>query len=155
MDLKFAGVCFVCEGVVGGGGHPGGSGGRPLCRADRPGSPSPQSASVSRPAQHPDGAHTGRNEDPKWNLNLITTGIFHSINSTCNVTTMYLNPQSSILSLLAVAADRYVAILMPFQYQRVMSPRNARLALLLTWMLSAITGTVPLMDWQRQPADSE
>ncbi|XP_076017967.1 adenosine receptor A1-like [Genypterus blacodes] len=62
--------------------------------------------------------------------------------------------QSSILSLLAVAAERYVAILMPFHYQRVMSPRNARLALLLTWVLGTITGTVPLMDWQRQPADS-
>ncbi|XP_045910109.1 adenosine receptor A2b-like [Micropterus dolomieu] len=63
--------------------------------------------------------------------------------------------QSSILSLLAVAAERYMAILLPFQYQRVMSPRNARLALLVTWGLGAISGSVPLMDWQRQPADSD
>ncbi|XP_040888358.1 adenosine receptor A1-like [Toxotes jaculatrix] len=63
--------------------------------------------------------------------------------------------QSSILSLLAVAAERYVAILLPFQYQRLMSPRNARLALLVTWGLGAISGSVPLMDWQRQPADSD
>ncbi|KAA8579700.1 hypothetical protein FQN60_006793 [Etheostoma spectabile] len=63
--------------------------------------------------------------------------------------------QSSILSLLAVAAERYVAILLPFQYQRVMSPRNAQLALLVTWGLGAISGSVPLMDWKRQPAGSE
>ncbi|KAM6892968.1 adenosine receptor A1-like [Lycodopsis pacificus] len=63
--------------------------------------------------------------------------------------------QSSILSLVAVAAERYMAILLPFQYQRVMSPRNAQLALLVTWGLGAISGTVPLMDWKRQPANSD
>ncbi|KAM8904581.1 adenosine receptor A1-like [Spinachia spinachia] len=63
--------------------------------------------------------------------------------------------QSSILSLLAVAAERYMAILMPFQYQRVMSPQNAQLALLVTWGLGAISGCVPLMDWKRQPANSD
>lgn len=57
--------------------------------------------------------------------------------------------------MLAVAAERYMAILLPFQYQRVMSPRNARLALLVTWGLAAITGSVPFMDPQRQPPDSE
>ncbi|KAG8004572.1 Adenosine receptor A2a [Nibea albiflora] len=62
---------------------------------------------------------------------------------------------SSILSMLAVAAERYMAILLPFQYQRVMSPRNARLALLVTWGLAAITGSVPFMDSQRQPPDSD
>ncbi|KAI3365793.1 hypothetical protein L3Q82_000792 [Scortum barcoo] len=62
--------------------------------------------------------------------------------------------QSSILSMLAVAVERYVAVLLPFQYQRVMSSTNARLALLVTWGLGAISGSVPLMDWQRQPADS-
>ncbi|XP_070711436.1 adenosine receptor A1-like [Pempheris klunzingeri] len=63
--------------------------------------------------------------------------------------------QSSTLSMLAVAVERYMAILLPFQYQRVMSPRNARLALLATWGLGAISGTVPLMDWQKQSADSD
>ncbi|XP_019960033.1 adenosine receptor A1-like [Paralichthys olivaceus] len=63
--------------------------------------------------------------------------------------------QSSILSLLAVAAERYMAILLPFQYQRMMSPRNAQLVLLVTWGLGAISGSVPLIDWKRQPADSD
>ncbi|XP_076579112.1 adenosine receptor A1-like [Chaetodon auriga] len=63
--------------------------------------------------------------------------------------------QSSILSMLAVAVERYMAILLPFKYQRVMSPRNARLALLVTWGLAAISGSVPLMDPQKQPPNSD
>ncbi|XP_036818735.1 collagen alpha-1(I) chain-like isoform X2 [Oncorhynchus mykiss] len=55
--------------------------------------------------------------------------------------------QSSILSLLAVAAERYVAILLPLQYQRIVSPRNARLALILTWCLALFSGSIPLMGW--------
>ncbi|KAK0140797.1 Adenosine receptor A2b [Merluccius polli] len=62
--------------------------------------------------------------------------------------------QSSILSLLAVAVERYMAILRPFQYQRVMNPRNARLALVLTWSLSLLSGSVPLMDWHRRNHDT-
>ncbi|KAG7256875.1 hypothetical protein CRUP_036843 [Coryphaenoides rupestris] len=57
-------------------------------------------------------------------------------------------------SLLAVALERYVAILRPFHYQRVMSPRNARLALVVTWSLALVSGSVPLMDLQRQNQDS-
>ncbi|XP_038822876.1 adenosine receptor A2a-like [Salvelinus namaycush] len=34
--------------------------------------------------------------------------------------------QSSILSLLAVAAERYVAILLPLQYQRIVSPSESK-----------------------------
>ncbi|KAG7502668.1 adenosine receptor A1-like [Solea senegalensis] len=62
---------------------------------------------------------------------------------------------SSILSLLAVAAERYMAIFLPFQYQRMMSPRNAKWVLTVTWGTGAISGSVPLMDWQRQPAHSK
>lgn len=62
--------------------------------------------------------------------------------------------QSSVLSLLAVAAERYVAILLPLQYQRLMSPRNARLALGLTWTLAVVSGAVPLMGWHNSPPPS-
>ncbi|XP_067117061.1 adenosine receptor A2a-like [Osmerus mordax] len=62
--------------------------------------------------------------------------------------------QSSVLSLLAVAAERYVAILLPLQYQRIMSPRNARLALGLTWALALVSGAVPLMGWHDSPPPS-
>uniref|UniRef100_A0A3Q3IK37 G-protein coupled receptors family 1 profile domain-containing protein n=1 Tax=Monopterus albus TaxID=43700 RepID=A0A3Q3IK37_MONAL len=73
----------------------------------------------------------------------------------CLVLLSMLMALTSILSLLAVAAERYMAILLPFQYQHVMSPRNAHLALLVTWGLGAISGTVPLMNWNRQPAHAD
>lgn len=57
--------------------------------------------------------------------------------------------------MLAVALERYMAILLPFQYERVMSPRNANLALLVTWCLAVVSGSVPLMDPHRQTADSK
>ncbi|XP_068165799.1 adenosine receptor A1-like [Antennarius striatus] len=62
--------------------------------------------------------------------------------------------QISILSMLAVAAERYMAILLPFQYRRVMSPRNARLVLMLTWVTAAIFGCVPLMETRKRPTNS-
>ncbi|KAJ0062290.1 hypothetical protein NL108_002623 [Boleophthalmus pectinirostris] len=58
--------------------------------------------------------------------------------------------QSSVLSLLAVAAERYMAILMPFQYQRLMSPRAARLTLLFTWTMAVLSGCVPIIHWRNQ-----
>ncbi|XP_047429724.1 adenosine receptor A1-like [Mugil cephalus] len=62
--------------------------------------------------------------------------------------------QSSIFSLLAVAVERYVAIFMPFRYQVLMTPRNAALVILATWLLSFLIGLVPLMGWHKAPPDS-
>ncbi|XP_054474341.1 adenosine receptor A1-like [Anoplopoma fimbria] len=62
--------------------------------------------------------------------------------------------QSSIFSLLAVAVERYVAIFMPFRYQVLMTPRNALLVILTTWLLAFLIGLVPLMGWHKTPPDS-
>ncbi|TRY86910.1 hypothetical protein DNTS_002190 [Danionella cerebrum] len=62
--------------------------------------------------------------------------------------------QSSIFSLLAVAIERYVAIFMPFQYHRLMTPRNAILVLCFTWTLAFLIGLVPLMGWHKPPPES-
>ncbi|XP_078131499.1 adenosine A2c receptor [Sander vitreus] len=62
--------------------------------------------------------------------------------------------QSSIFSLLAVAVERYVAIFMPFRYQVLMTPRNAVLVILTTWLLAFIIGLVPLMGWYKTPPES-
>ena len=61
--------------------------------------------------------------------------------------------QSSIFSLLAV--ERYVAIFMPFRYQVLMTPRNAVLVILATWLLAVLMGLVPLMGWHKTLADSD
>lgn len=62
--------------------------------------------------------------------------------------------QSSIFSLLAVAVERYVAIFMPFRYHSTMTPRNALLIILVTWVLAFLIGLVPLMGWRKTPADN-
>ncbi|XP_074416230.1 adenosine receptor A1 [Sinocyclocheilus rhinocerous] len=62
--------------------------------------------------------------------------------------------QSSIFSLLAVAIERYIAIFMPFQYHRLMTPRNAVLVLCFTWTLAFLIGLVPLMGWHKPPPES-
>ncbi|XP_032441814.1 adenosine A2c receptor [Xiphophorus hellerii] len=62
--------------------------------------------------------------------------------------------QSSIFSLLAVAVERYVAIFMPFRYRVLMTPRNAILVILATWLLAFLIGLVPLMGWHKTPPDS-
>ncbi|XP_062293685.1 adenosine receptor A1-like [Scomber scombrus] len=62
--------------------------------------------------------------------------------------------QSSIFSLLAVAVERYVAIFMPLRYQVLMTPRNAVLVILATWLLAFLIGLVPLMGWHKTPPDS-
>ncbi|XP_060720756.1 adenosine receptor A2b-like [Tachysurus vachellii] len=59
--------------------------------------------------------------------------------------------QSSIFSLLAVAVERYVAIFMPFRYHSTMTPRNALLIILITWVLAFLIGLVPLMGWHKTP----
>lgn len=58
--------------------------------------------------------------------------------------------QSSVFSLLAIAIERYVAILLPFHYQRLLKPRNARLIILLTWFLAFLLSSVPLIGFQIQ-----
>ncbi|KAM6953929.1 LOW QUALITY PROTEIN: adenosine A2c receptor [Aplochiton taeniatus] len=62
--------------------------------------------------------------------------------------------QSSIFSLLAVAVERYVAIFQPFRYHTLMTPRNALLVILVTWLLAFLIGLVPLMGWHKTPATS-
>lgn len=61
--------------------------------------------------------------------------------------------QSSIFSLLAVAVERYVAIFMPFRYHSTMTPRNALLIILVTWVLAFLIGLVPLMGWRKTPTN--
>ncbi|XP_074540852.1 adenosine A2c receptor [Halichoeres trimaculatus] len=62
--------------------------------------------------------------------------------------------QSSIFSLLAVAVERYIAIFMPLRYQVLMTPRNAVLVILATWLLAFLIGLVPLMGWHKTQPDS-
>ncbi|XP_063168487.1 adenosine receptor A1-like [Candoia aspera] len=55
--------------------------------------------------------------------------------------------QASVFGLLAIAVERYISILKPFQYQSLMCPRNSLLVILTSWLLSILIGLAPLMGW--------
>ncbi|XP_023655348.1 adenosine receptor A1-like [Paramormyrops kingsleyae] len=59
--------------------------------------------------------------------------------------------QSSILSLLAIAVDRYLRVRIPTRYNLVVTHPRAWLAVCVCWLLSALTGAVPLLGWHNQP----
>ncbi|OCT79490.1 hypothetical protein XELAEV_18026301mg [Xenopus laevis] len=57
----------------------------------------------------------------------------------------------STLNLLSIAVDRYVAILNPLRYRSIMTPRNALISIIVAWLLSVLSGLLPLMGWHKTP----
>uniref|UniRef100_A0A665TED9 Adenosine A3 receptor n=1 Tax=Echeneis naucrates TaxID=173247 RepID=A0A665TED9_ECHNA len=55
--------------------------------------------------------------------------------------------QSSILSLLAIAIDRYLRVKIPTKYDIIMTQGRAYVAVCLCWILSFLTGLVPMIGW--------
>ncbi|XP_033995212.1 adenosine receptor A1-like [Trematomus bernacchii] len=55
--------------------------------------------------------------------------------------------QSSILSLLAIAIDRYLRVMIPTRYTTIVTQRRACVAVCLCWILSFLTGLVPMLGW--------
>ncbi|KAA0707892.1 Adenosine receptor A1 [Triplophysa tibetana] len=55
--------------------------------------------------------------------------------------------QSSILALLAIAIDRYLRVKIPMSYKRVVTPRRAGTAVVLSWMVAIIVGLTPMLGW--------
>ncbi|KAK5872100.1 hypothetical protein PBY51_012831 [Eleginops maclovinus] len=55
--------------------------------------------------------------------------------------------QSSILSLLAIAIDRYLRVKIPTRYTSIVTQRRACVAVCLCWILSFLTGLVPMIGW--------
>ncbi|XP_042295038.1 adenosine receptor A1-like [Sceloporus undulatus] len=70
--------------------------------------------------------------------------------------TLLVFTQASIFGLLAIAVERYISILRPFQYKSLMSPRNSLLVILACWVLAILIGLLPLMGWHNPlPANGE
>uniref|UniRef100_A0AAY4EXJ3 Adenosine receptor A3 n=1 Tax=Denticeps clupeoides TaxID=299321 RepID=A0AAY4EXJ3_9TELE len=61
--------------------------------------------------------------------------------------------QSSILSLLAIALDRYLRVKIPTRYNIIVTQRRAWGAVCVCWLLSALTGVVPMFGWHNQATD--
>uniref|UniRef100_A0A3Q3VKU4 Adenosine receptor A3 n=1 Tax=Mola mola TaxID=94237 RepID=A0A3Q3VKU4_MOLML len=60
--------------------------------------------------------------------------------------------QSSILSLLAIAIDRYLRVKIPTRYSTIVTQRRAYVAVCLCWILSFLTGLVPMIGWNNHNA---
>ncbi|XP_061584426.1 adenosine receptor A1 [Cololabis saira] len=60
--------------------------------------------------------------------------------------------QSSILSLLAIAIDRYLRVKIPTRYSIIVTQGRAYVAVCLCWILSYLSGLVPLIGWNNRDA---
>ncbi|KAI3369845.1 hypothetical protein L3Q82_024658 [Scortum barcoo] len=60
--------------------------------------------------------------------------------------------QSSILSLLAIAIDRYLRVKIPTRYSTIVTQGRAYVAVCLCWILSFLTGLVPMIGWNNHDA---
>ncbi|KAK6470357.1 adenosine receptor A1-like [Huso huso] len=58
--------------------------------------------------------------------------------------------QSSILSLLAIAIDRYLRVKIPTRYSTIVTQQRAWRAVCLCWVLSTVTGLVPIFGWHNR-----
>ncbi|XP_041815423.1 adenosine receptor A1 isoform X1 [Chelmon rostratus] len=58
--------------------------------------------------------------------------------------------QSSILSLLAIAIDRYLRVKIPTRYSTIVTQRRAYVGVCLCWILSFLTGLVPMIGWNNR-----
>ncbi|KAG2468219.1 LGR6 protein, partial [Polypterus senegalus] len=58
--------------------------------------------------------------------------------------------QSSILSLMAIAIDRYLRVKIPTRYCIIVTQQRAWMAVSLCWLLSMLTGLVPMLGWHNE-----
>ncbi|CAL8336351.1 unnamed protein product [Lota lota] len=58
--------------------------------------------------------------------------------------------QGSILTLLAIAIDRFLRVKIPTRYSSVVTQRRARVAVGLCWILSFVSGLVPMLGWHKR-----
>ncbi|KAM9522481.1 adenosine receptor A1-like [Salvelinus alpinus] len=58
--------------------------------------------------------------------------------------------QGSILSLMAIAIDRYLRVKIPIKYSTIVTQNRAWVAVFLCWLLSALTGLVPMLGWHNE-----
>ncbi|MGH0184610.1 UNVERIFIED_CONTAM: hypothetical protein FKN15_017614 [Acipenser sinensis] len=58
--------------------------------------------------------------------------------------------QSSILSLLAIALDRYLRVKIPIRYKTIVTQRRAWAVVVACWLLSTVLGIIPMLGWNNK-----
>ncbi|XP_006895793.1 PREDICTED: adenosine receptor A3 [Elephantulus edwardii] len=74
----------------------------------------------------------------------ITTHFYNCLFMTC---LLLIFTHASIMSLLAIAVDRYLRVKLTVRYKRVTTQRRIWLALGLCWLVSFLVGLTPLFGW--------
>ncbi|OCT94676.1 adenosine receptor A3 isoform X2 [Xenopus laevis] len=78
---------------------------------------------------------------------------FHSCLFICCLIIILTN--ASILSLLAIAVDRYLRIKIPTRYRIVITSRRICLSICTVWIISFLVGMVPMFGWNNRSSLSE
>ncbi|KFQ49704.1 Adenosine receptor A3, partial [Pelecanus crispus] len=86
---------------------------------------------------------------------VVSLGIsvhFYSCLFMCCLMVVFTN--ASILSLLAIAIDRYLRVKLPTRYKIITTERRVWWALGLCWSVSLLVGLVPMFGWNKKESSS-
>ncbi|XP_065554595.1 adenosine receptor A3-like isoform X2 [Lathamus discolor] len=67
---------------------------------------------------------------------------------------MMIFSHASILSLLAIAVDRYLRVKLPTRYRAAVTKKRICVTLALCWLVSVLVGLVPMLGWNRHTGSS-
>uniref|UniRef100_A0A8C1Z4A8 G-protein coupled receptors family 1 profile domain-containing protein n=1 Tax=Cyprinus carpio TaxID=7962 RepID=A0A8C1Z4A8_CYPCA len=62
--------------------------------------------------------------------------------------------QASVLSLLAIAVDRYLRVSIPLRYKEIATEQRSWIAVVLCWLISCLLGFTPLFGWHNGDSQS-
>ena len=62
---------------------------------------------------------------------------------------IFASMMSSILTLLTIAIEKYIAIFYPFRYTTLMTKRNVLVMIIVVWTFSSLIALLPLFGWHR------
>ena len=74
-----------------------------------------------------------------WDLGSHACSYYAFVTSTGGLTTIY--------HLVLLSWERFCGLVHPYDYDRLISPRNINIALVLAWVLPTVTSTFPLFGW--------
>ncbi|XP_074044521.1 adenosine receptor A3 [Macrotis lagotis] len=81
----------------------------------------------------------------------MTTPFYGCLFMTC---LLLIFTHASIMSLLAIAVDRYLRVKLTIRYKRVITQRRIWMALGLCWLVSILVGLVPMFGWNESPGNN-